>query len=230
MNREQLEHVTRAAGAIVGVDRILVIGSQSILGSYSEGDLPTAATVSDEADIAFFDDPKGDRALLLDGTIGEKSPFHDTNGYYGQGVSVTTAILPEGWRDRLVPLANPNTGGVTAWCLEVHDLCVAKTAAGRDNDIEYCEALIRDGFVDIDTYRQRLDITDLPPGRRELGEGLIRRAGLGKEEMPSVAGHVRKSKGRAPKAPRQPSARSGRVWVPGHVKEDGTRVKGYWRG
>jgi len=180
VKRDQLEHVTRAAGSIVGVDRILVIGSQSILGSYSEDDLPLEATMSEEADIAFFDDPEGDQATLLDGSIGEESPFYHSFGYYAQGVSMATAVLPPGWRDRLVPLANPNTGGVTAWCLEVHDLCVAKLAAGRSNDVAFCEALIRTGLVDGETLRARLAVTDLPVTRRELGEGVIRRAGAGR--------------------------------------------------
>lgn len=179
MRREQLEHVARAAGSIVGVDRILVIGSQSILGTYSENELPPEVTVSEEADIAFFDDPEGEQATLLDGSIGEESPFYHSFGYYAQGVSMTTAVLPSGWRERLVPLANPNTGGVTAWCLEVHDLWVAKLAAARSNDITFCEALIRDGLVDVESLRRRLALTDLPDGRRELGEGLITRAQSG---------------------------------------------------
>jgi len=176
MRREQLEHVARAAGSIVGVDRILVIGSQSILGTYSENELPPEVTVSEEADIAFFDDPEGEQATLLDGSIGEESPFYHSFGYYAQGVSMTTAVLPSGWRERLVPLTNPNTGGVTAWCLDVHDLWVAKLAAARSNDVTFCEALIRDGLVDVENLRRRLELTNLPDGRRELGEGLITRA------------------------------------------------------
>ena len=37
--------------------------------------------------------------------------FHQTFGYYAHGVDETTATLPAGWSDRLVPLANDNTGG-----------------------------------------------------------------------------------------------------------------------
>lgn len=66
--------------------------------------------------------------------------------------------------------------GVTAWCLEAHDLCVAKLCAGRSSDVTFCEALIRDGLVDGNTLRERLAVTDLPAARRELGDGLIRRA------------------------------------------------------
>lgn len=44
--------------------------------------------------------------------------FHGTFGYYAQGIDATTAILPDGWRDRLVRFETPSTNGVIAWCLE----------------------------------------------------------------------------------------------------------------
>ena len=40
MRRDQLEHLIRAAGAIVQSDDVVVIGSQAILGSYGEDELP----------------------------------------------------------------------------------------------------------------------------------------------------------------------------------------------
>ena len=48
---------------------------------------------------------------LIDGAIGELSGFHQTLGYYAHGADQTTATLPAGWPDRLVPLANDHTGG-----------------------------------------------------------------------------------------------------------------------
>ncbi len=74
MRREQLEHLIRAAGSIAGEDDLLVIGSQAILGSYPEGDLPEVVTVSIEANVAFFQDPEERKADLVDGSIGEESP------------------------------------------------------------------------------------------------------------------------------------------------------------
>ena len=41
---------------------------------------------------------------LIDGSIGEASMFHDTFGYYAQGVVESTAQLPAGWQERLVPI------------------------------------------------------------------------------------------------------------------------------
>lgn len=43
MTREQLAHVLRAASRIAEDPDVLVIGSQSILGTYAEDELPQAA-------------------------------------------------------------------------------------------------------------------------------------------------------------------------------------------
>jgi hypothetical protein len=55
VTREQLEHILRAASTIAGDPDVLVIGSQSVLGSFADDDLPLEATSSMEADIAFFE-------------------------------------------------------------------------------------------------------------------------------------------------------------------------------
>jgi hypothetical protein len=72
VNREQLEHILRAASAIARELDVLVIGSQSVLGSFAEGELPQEATSSMEADIAFFDDrptPKLTRSMEQSGSF-----------------------------------------------------------------------------------------------------------------------------------------------------------------
>ena len=84
-----------------------------------------------EADIAALEDVDGRMADLIDGAIGEASMFHATFGYYAEGVVSSTAVLPSGWRERLVRFETPATAGVAAWCLEVHDLWLAKAVAGR---------------------------------------------------------------------------------------------------
>ena len=107
MKRSQLAHILRAACAVANDPHILVIGSQSILGSIGEDGLPSAATASIEADIAFFDDPTEAKSDKVDGAIGEDSMFHETYGVYGQGVGLSTAHLPSGWQDRLVRFDDP---------------------------------------------------------------------------------------------------------------------------
>jgi len=77
-----------------------------VLATFDEDELPEAATASMEVDLAYFDDPTEDKAVAVDGAIGELSPFHEMNGVYAQGVSVRTAVLTEVWRGRVVPWSN----------------------------------------------------------------------------------------------------------------------------
>lgn len=160
MRREHLEHLLRSAANITGVTDLVVIGSQAILGTYGEWELPNEATMSIEADLAVdvvlaHLDPNCDESALadmIDGAIGEGSMFQRTHGYYAQGVETATAVLTDGWRDRLVPFvcesAEPK---VVGWCLEPHDLWVSKAAAGREKDKEFCRALAVAGLVDVAT-------------------------------------------------------------------------------
>ena len=156
MNRAQLEHVLRAAATIVDDPNLLVIGSQSILGAFADDRLPVEATTSIEADLAFFDDPDGSKADRVDGAIGELSRFHETFGYYAQGVSVSTAVLPVGWEDRTVELATPGAAPARARCLDPHDCVVSKLVAGREKDLAFAAALIREGLVEPETLVTRV--------------------------------------------------------------------------
>lgn len=173
MTREQFEHAIRAAGAVLGVSEVLVIGSQAVHGSL-HGSLPIEAARSVEVDVAVRGDTDGRLADLIDGAIGEASMFHETFGYYAQGVVESTARLPEGWEERLVRFESSGTRGVVAWCLDLHDLWVAKAIAGREKDREFCGALLRAEAVDPQLLHGRLgQVPDLDPRLREAVAGII---------------------------------------------------------
>lgn len=167
MNREQLEHALRAASEITGERVMFVIGSQSVHGAFDDRDLPPRALQSNEVDIGFFDDPDGAKADLVEGAIGEFSPFYDTYQFYVDGVDLTTAILPEGWTDRLFDVCNANTNGAVVWVQAAAGCAVSKMAAGRDKDWEFVEALLDAGLLSSDVLLERLDVTDLHPLARE---------------------------------------------------------------
>ncbi len=131
MNRAQFEHAVRAAAAVAAEHEVIVIGSQAIHAWIKE-EIPEAAMRSVEADIALRRDVDGRKADLIDGSIGEASLFQETFGFYAHGVSVTTALLPCGWEQRLVRFATPATAGVVAWCLSPEDLWVSKALAVRE--------------------------------------------------------------------------------------------------
>jgi hypothetical protein len=171
MKRSELEHLIRAAGSIANDVEIVVIGSQSILGQFPNA--PAPLLVSAEADL--FPLHRPELADLIDGSIGEGSPFHELYGYYAQGVGERTAVLPKGWRERLIRVENPNTRGVAGLCLEVHDLAISKHVASREKDLQFTRELARRGMTDSKTLLMRLRDTEINAELRKLIEARIRR-------------------------------------------------------
>lgn len=165
MRRDQLEHAIRTACQIIQHSEVIVVGSQAILGTYDESQLPTAATMSIEVDILPIAGTNAETARLADlieGVAGEFSPFEELHGFSIDGVDLDTAVLPEGWRDHLVKVQNANTAApagsprFTGWCLDKEDLCVAKLIAFREKDINFVSALLEDRLVDLEEVRRRL--------------------------------------------------------------------------
>lgn len=171
MRRSDLEHLIRAAGKIAGSGELVIIGSQAILGQFPEA--PDTLLRSMEADLYPLSHPE--LADKVDGAIGEGSRFHQTHGYYAQGVGPDTATLPKGWQRRLIRIENPNTGGSAGLCLEVHDLAISKYAAGREKDLEFTRELARHRMTDKKTLLARAKITRLDPAVFKLVKGRIER-------------------------------------------------------
>ena len=146
MRRADLEHIIRAAADVAQDDEIVVIGGQAILGEFP--DAPAELLASQEADVYPRNHP--DRAVAIDGNLGDGSFFHEAFGYYAHGVGPETARAPAGWEERLVAIRVETGRGatVTGWCLEVHDLVLAKCAASRERDWEYAETAVSAGLVD----------------------------------------------------------------------------------
>lgn len=155
MRRHELEHVIGAAANISGEDEFVLIGSQAILATHP--DAPPELLISMEADLYPRRHPE--KADDIDGAIGDGSQFHVTFGYYAHGVGPETAKAPAGWQDRLVRLDVPPRPGSThpavAWCIEVHDLVLAKLVAGRPRDWEFARDALAAGVVQAETLRGR---------------------------------------------------------------------------
>ena len=215
MQRHQLEHIIRAASAITDRYEIVVVGSQSILGSVPCP--PAECTVSMEADVF----PLGAEELsdVIDGAIGEGSPFHDTFGYYAQGVDSTTSILPAGWLKRVVRIQSEGTNGRVGYCLDPTDLFLAKCAANREKDRVFNLALLRAGIVNPEEARTRASEMPLTTDqRRRLLALVVRLAGDAHAPIPApslkAGGHAtlrpaRKKRATKPRGPsRDPRARA----------------------
>jgi hypothetical protein len=143
MTREELEHIIRASGDVTDQYEFMIVGSQSILGPVPN---PEAVfTMSAEADIYPLYAPE--LADKIEGALGEGSQFHETFGYYAQGVGPQTAVLPDGWLNRVHRVQNAGTNDRVGYCLGVVDLFMSKAAAARDKDRDFCMALLEHGYV-----------------------------------------------------------------------------------
>lgn len=175
MNREQLDHLIRAAATIVD-DEIVVAGSQAVLGQFPSA--PPVLLRSLEADV--YPKHAPDRAAEIEANLGDGSQFHATFGIYAQGIGPETVVAPLGWQERLVrvevPAVTRSDGTAVGWTLEIHDLILAKLAAGRAHDIDFVRDALDAELVDV----QRLEagVSEMPKSHRDrVGnrlEGLIK--------------------------------------------------------
>lgn len=129
---------------IVRETEFVVVGSQSILASHP--DAPEALLRSQEADI--YPRRSRDKAIHIEGALGDGSAFHQTGEYYAHAVGPETAKASVGWEERLVVVDIPRRPDsevrAVAFCLEPHDLVLSKFAANRERDWEFAEeALVR---------------------------------------------------------------------------------------
>lgn len=94
MRRDELAELLRKASVLAEDGDMLVVGSQSILGTFDEASLPTRATLSQEADIVFLRDPDRRKADLVNAHIGEMSPHQESTGVYAEGLTWRRSFCP----------------------------------------------------------------------------------------------------------------------------------------
>lgn len=138
-------HTIRAVKNVTGKDTFLVIGSQAVLGHmYHKGyNFDFEFNDSTEIDITPYPDDD-DLSDMISGSLGEMSTFHMTFSYYVDGVSSFTAIMPEGWEDRLLKL---NIEGCNIYFPSLEDIACSKYAAYREKDLRFVEIMWREGLI-----------------------------------------------------------------------------------
>lgn len=171
MKRSELEHLIRAAAAVTGHTQFVVCGPQALLALGD--DAPEELKPSLTADLFVPDNPK--QTQLLGQSLGEMSVFDQTFQYCARPVNQDDLLLPEGWRDRVVPIESADTAGATGYCLEVHDLAISKLASGKEEDFTFVFGLLRHQLVDEGTLEDRLTATEMPIQLRADCEGRFAR-------------------------------------------------------
>lgn len=144
MTRKELEDAIRAACDIAEDNELYVFGSQAILGQYPNANEKLRKSI--EVDVSPKNNPEA--VTKIAGALGENSMYHNTKGFYVDGVSIETAILPEGWQERTIKVEEYAEGKI-GLCVEAHDLAASKLLAFREKDTEFVRTLILEGLIDI---------------------------------------------------------------------------------
>lgn len=173
MNRDQLADALRAASKLLGERDFVVVGSAAILGSFPENLMTKALMISTEVDLLPPDDPTEEKAVALDGAQRELSQFHQTHGFYIDGVSVNTSRSPDGWQQRVVPFAPIGAEGAVGWCLSAVDLVATKAVAGRTKDRRFVAAALRQRLANPDTVLALIPTIDATPDRLTTAADLV---------------------------------------------------------
>ncbi len=159
MRLPALKHLVEAVHGLARSQRIYVLGSSALLGSFPDlGDIGGPLETTFDADLLL--EPTDDRlAAMIHEAVGEGSLFAQRLGYHADILRPEIKeTLSSGWKDRLVTLDVPTK----ALALAPEDLLVAKLRAGRAKDFQLCrEVVVQRGLISTDTLRARLDATSL---------------------------------------------------------------------
>lgn len=154
LKKAAITHLLRAATGVTGRDSFVIVGTGAVIAQLKA--VPLELMRTREVDIDVPDDPAADAMSdLIDGTIGEGSPFDEAFGYYAHGVGALTACLPDDWRTRAVRYEVPNMPDLLCLCPDPDDVALSKLCAWRDKDREWLDAGLGAGVLRLDAMRER---------------------------------------------------------------------------
>ncbi len=172
MDVEQLKHIARAASGVTDETVFIVVGSQAALIQHPA--LPARMAQSPELDI--FPKFKPALAELIEGAIGRDSVFHETFGYYADGVGPETSRLPSDWEKRAVSMTGSvSDRQITVIAPEINDLAASKLLAGREKDLEWLLDGVANGLVDLGKVKTLIGKTNASAPEAVLAKERIRR-------------------------------------------------------
>ena len=170
---DDLERTVRAIAREFRTDTVFIIGSQGLLLGWP--DAPVATRMTPEID-AFpanariweieekkkHPDEQPEASEHIDALFGSGSQFHQTHGFYIDGVDENTATLPAGWQDRAI-VREVDVGGrvVTAIAPCPEDLIVSKLARLDDKDKEFIESYHQARPLDRNLIEERIQASRL---------------------------------------------------------------------
>ena len=154
MKREFLFKLFKEACRLTQHKDYVVVGSQSILGTQDEADLPGEMSMSIDVDSYTRSDP--DRIFDAKAALGEGSEFHQINGYFLDPVSPHLPSLPDGWQARMSSLEQDD---IRIWFLDPDNAAISKYARSQPNDLRWIRAGITSGYISLPKLKSRVAST-----------------------------------------------------------------------
>lgn len=152
MNPEQLQRLVEATEKLLGPERIVVMGSSAFLGSFPEAASISEIETSRDVDLLLSPSSEENARIAFE-ALGEGRTFSKKFGVHVDILRPDAAeLLPKGWEDRLLPLDKSRI----IFCLDAHDVGIAKLLAGRAKDMALLSELIRLGLLDWPILEDRL--------------------------------------------------------------------------
>lgn len=131
----------------------IIIGSQSLHGKFP--DVADTLLPSRKVDVILPN--KSVMGKWLAQVVGDYTPYADDRGYFIDHVLPVEGlpVFSNGWKKRLIvhPLIINGVESGSASYLSPEDLVIGKLGAGREKDFVFLEALVKGGFVDLDTVQ-----------------------------------------------------------------------------
>ena len=144
MDIDQFYHICRAATGVVNVDYVFVFGSNAILPWIEDRGMTMLDIMDDNRLLSFELDvdvsnegENEDLNIMVDGAIGELSPFHKTFKFWGHANSPKGLFqAPESYKKRL---RIEDMGDFKVIVPHYTDLVFSKIVAGREKDMIFAQ-------------------------------------------------------------------------------------------
>ncbi|HLH93100.1 MAG TPA: DUF6036 family nucleotidyltransferase [Xanthobacteraceae bacterium] len=191
---EDVERTVRAIATEFDTDTVVIIGSQAILLGWPDPPpvlrhspeidaFPGCTTIWEAREKARFPDETPDASEHINALFGDGSQFHETHGFYIDGVDKNTAVLPKDWRTRAIvrriEVDKLETGKVvkrmvTAIAPSPEDVIVAKLARLEEKDRSFVQAFHSARPLDAGLIEARIRSTKMDPAVAERAIAYVR--------------------------------------------------------
>lgn len=161
---DDLKRAVSSVATYFDADSVIIVGSQALL--VGRNDIAREIRMSEEFDMYPANihqweklHPGEEASEVINALFGEGSYFHQSHGFFIDGVDDRTANLASDWRDRaLVQMIDVGGRQVSAIAPEPNDLVASKLARGDPKDVVFARICMRSGLARHDQIKNRLEI------------------------------------------------------------------------